>query len=64
MAVSTCVIGPQGELPGRLDYGRAGVLAVDIDPGLATGEMAKRYSPERNRLDRSSTVEAAQDLFD
>jgi predicted amidohydrolase len=48
---ATCVVGPRGELLGRLDYGRTGVLVIDIDPGLATGEMAKRYSPERNRTD-------------
>lgn len=44
------VIGPDGSLRGHLPYGQVGTLVVAIDPAEATGAMARRYHPERDRF--------------
>lgn len=46
---ATTVINPSGELHAHHPYGEAGVLVVDIDLAAATGQLARRYAPERYR---------------
>lgn len=49
---ATCVVGPDGSLVDRLDYGQVGVLVVDIDLRTATAELAGRFRPEGLRYGR------------
>lgn len=42
----TALIAPDGKCVAHQPYGVEGVLVADIDPGLATGLLAKRYKPE------------------
>ena len=42
---ATALIAPDGKCLAYEAYGREGVLVADIDPGLATGLLAKRYNP-------------------
>jgi predicted amidohydrolase len=46
----TGVISPEGVLLAALPYGDVGVAFADVDPALATGLLARRYAPERNRI--------------
>jgi predicted amidohydrolase len=46
---ASCVISPEGALLAQVPYGSPGVAVADIDPALATGLMARRFAPERNR---------------
>jgi len=46
---ATSLIAPSGECQAQLPYGHEGVLVQRIDPGLATGLLARRYAPERYR---------------
>jgi predicted amidohydrolase len=48
---ASCVISPDGALLAQLPYGRPGVALAEIDPARADGLMARRYAPERNRLE-------------
>jgi predicted amidohydrolase len=43
---ATCLIAPDGSLVAHEAYGKTGVLIADIDTGLATGLLAKRFKPE------------------
>jgi predicted amidohydrolase len=45
---ATCIIAPDGALVVRLDYGRVGVVAADIDLDRADRRVALRWAPERN----------------
>ncbi len=47
---ATCIIAPDGRQVASLAYGRAGVVAADIDIELADRRLALRWSPERNVL--------------
>jgi predicted amidohydrolase len=40
---TSAVIGPDGSLLGYQPYGKEGLFIAEIDPGLATGLLAKRY---------------------
>ncbi len=42
---TSAVINPDGTLLAHQPYGRPGVLVADIDPGAATGLLARRYRP-------------------
>jgi predicted amidohydrolase len=44
----TGIIGPDGSLIAKLDYGTIGVVAADIDPALADGAIARRWAPGRS----------------
>ena len=44
---ATTVITPTGECADHLPYGEEGVLVHEIDPGKATGVLAKRLAPGR-----------------
>lgn len=44
----TGVIAPDGTLLASVDYGQVGVATADIDPDLATRQLALRWAPERN----------------
>jgi hypothetical protein len=44
---ATSLIAPSGECRAFLPYGEEGVLVQEIDAGRATGELARRYAPER-----------------
>ncbi len=46
---ATSVIGPSGDCLAALRYGEAGVLVHDLDLTAATGLLARRYAPERDR---------------
>ena len=46
---ATTLIGPSGELRAYLPYGEEGVLVQEVDPGEATGLLARRYAPHRHR---------------
>ena len=46
----TGVIAPDGTLVASLAYGVVGVVAVDIDPDLATRRLALRWAPDRSLL--------------
>ena len=45
---ATCIIAPDGTLAAMLEYGRVGVVAADIDLGLADRRLALRWAPERS----------------
>jgi predicted amidohydrolase len=45
---ASCIIGPDGRLLARVPYGDVGVVTADLDLDLATGLIAKRWSPERS----------------
>jgi len=47
---ATCIIGPDGRLVARLDYGEVGVVAADLDLALADARLARRWAPSRNVL--------------
>jgi predicted amidohydrolase len=40
---ATSVVAPSGECLGYQPYGEAGLLVVDLDPGQATGQLARRF---------------------
>lgn len=44
---ATSLIGPTGRCEAYLPYGEEGVLVHEIDPGAATGLLARRYAPDR-----------------
>lgn len=44
---ATSIVGPDGTCVGRTPYGEETLLAVDLDPGAATGSYARRYAPDR-----------------
>jgi predicted amidohydrolase len=44
---ATSLIAPSGECQAYLPYGEEGVLVEAIDPGAATGLIARRYAPGR-----------------
>ena len=46
----TGIIAPNGRLVASLEYGVAGVVAADLDLGLATRGLALRWAPERNAV--------------
>jgi predicted amidohydrolase len=46
---ATSFIGPTGTCLAHLPYGEEGVLVHDLDLEAATGLLASRYAPERNR---------------
>jgi predicted amidohydrolase len=43
---ATSLIAPDGKCIAYQPYGREGVIVADIDPGKATGLLAKRFKPE------------------
>jgi predicted amidohydrolase len=43
---ASAIIAPDGSCIAHAPYGRTGVLTIDIDPGLATGLLAKRFKNE------------------
>jgi len=45
---ATCIIGPDGSLIASVEYGRAGVVAAELDLERATRLIAKRWAPERS----------------
>jgi 5-aminopentanamidase len=45
---ASSVIDPNGICIAHEKYGNVGVIVADIDPGLATGLLAKRYRPALN----------------
>jgi predicted amidohydrolase len=45
---ASCVISPDGKQLASLEYGLAGVVAVDIELELATARLARRWAPARN----------------
>jgi predicted amidohydrolase len=47
---ATCVIGPDGTQVARLDYGRVGVVAADVELDVADRSLALRWAPQRNAL--------------
>jgi hypothetical protein len=49
-APATCVIGPDGTQVVRLDYGRVGVVAADVELDAADRSLALRWAPQRNAL--------------
>lgn len=55
-ASASAVIGPEGDLRGHLPYGRVGTLVVSIDPAQASGSMARRYRPDRDRFQTDLAV--------
>lgn len=48
---ATCVIAPDGGLVAQVPYGAVGVAVADLDLALADGLIARRWAPERNRLE-------------
>jgi N-carbamoylputrescine amidase len=46
---ATSLIDPSGRLQAHLPYGEESVLVENIDVGLATGLLARRFAPERHR---------------
>jgi 5-aminopentanamidase len=46
---ASAVIAPDGNCIAHQTYGKVGVLVVDIDPGKATGSLAKRFKNELYR---------------
>ena len=44
---ATTLISPNGDYIAHQPYTRVGVLIADINPELASGELAERFSPER-----------------
>lgn len=48
---ATCIIDPSGALIAQVPYGQVGVAVADVDLSAATGLIAHRWAPERNRLD-------------
>ena len=44
---ATSIIDPSGRCLAWLPYGEEGVLVRAIDPGAATGSLARRYAPDR-----------------
>jgi len=50
---ATCVIAPDGAQLASVPYGRVGVAAADVDLDAASGLLARRWAPERNRFDVS-----------
>jgi hypothetical protein len=46
---ATCIIAPDGTLVARLEYGRVGVVAADIDLDRATRLLALRWAPSATR---------------
>ena len=44
---ATSLIDPSGACQAWLPYGKEGVLVQKIDPGMATGLLARRYAPDR-----------------
>lgn len=48
---ATSLIHPSGRLQACLPYGEEGVLVHAIDPAEATGELARRYAPDRHDSD-------------
>jgi predicted amidohydrolase len=47
---ATCVIAPDGTQVARLDYGRVGVVAADVELDMADRSLALRWAPQRNAL--------------
>jgi predicted amidohydrolase len=47
---ATCVIAPDGRQVARLDYGRVGVVAADVELDVADRSLALRWAPQRNAL--------------
>ena len=45
---ATCIVAPDGTLVASVDYGRAGVVAADLDLDRADRLLALRWAPERN----------------
>lgn len=43
---ATSLIAPDGKCIAYQDYGKEGVIVVEIDPAKATGLLAKRFKPE------------------
>ncbi len=48
---ATSIIAPNGECVAHLPYNEPGVLVYDLDLAAATGILAKRYAPERYRVE-------------
>jgi predicted amidohydrolase len=48
---ATCIIAPDGSLAAQVPYGAVGVATADVDLDLATGLIARRFAPDRNRWD-------------
>ncbi|HET6348535.1 MAG TPA: carbon-nitrogen hydrolase family protein [Candidatus Krumholzibacteria bacterium] len=49
---ATSLIAPDGTCQAYLPYGEEGVLVQEIDPAVATGLLATRYSPNRYQEER------------
>ncbi len=45
------MIAPDGGLVAQVPYGAVGVAVADLDLALADGLIARRWAPERNRLE-------------
>ncbi|GAC1494212.1 MAG: carbon-nitrogen hydrolase [Gemmatimonadaceae bacterium] len=43
------IVAPDGSLVAQVPYGEIGVRVADVDLSLATGLLARRWAPERNR---------------
>jgi N-carbamoylputrescine amidase len=58
---ATSLIDPAGRCQAHLPYGEEGVLLQEIDPGHATGLLARRYAPGRHaELDPTPISEEAE----
>jgi predicted amidohydrolase len=58
---ATALIDPTGRCQAHLPYGEEGVLLQEIDPGRATGLLARRYAPGRHaELDPTALSEEAK----
>jgi predicted amidohydrolase len=54
---ATCVIAPDGTQVARLDYGRVGVVAADVELDVADRSLALRWAPQRNALGEQERVD-------
>ncbi|QEC68508.1 carbon-nitrogen hydrolase family protein [Panacibacter ginsenosidivorans] len=43
---ATSLIAPDGKCIAHQEYGKSGIIVVDIDPSFATGLLAKRFKPD------------------
>jgi predicted amidohydrolase len=50
------IVAPDGRLVASLPYGQVGVVAADIELDEATRELARRWSPERNRVPAAAST--------
>ena len=47
---ATCIVAPDGALVAQVPYGAIGVVTAELELGLATAQLARRWAPERNAI--------------